>query len=220
VRNIDPDNPTDALAAARLHIKLFGQIGPIAQLGEHLLKTYCYSHLIRTGMMQAVFVEVAGQPVGLAAYTGNSTMLHEAALRSHLPFVFRQTLRALLRRPALVARLPGAALLLWERRREKIRQADGAFAEVISFGVLPRYRTHTFLQRTGLRVPDLLLDHVLNDLRAQGYPRVRGVVLLSNKPAFAFFTRRADRVESFPSAVRPSIQVWLTLNPKADVSPQ
>jgi hypothetical protein len=89
------------------------------------------------------------------------------------------------------------------------------FAGVISFGVLPRDRTHTFVQRSGLRIPNILLDHVPDDLRSQSYPRARGVVLTSNTPAVAFVSHRADTVEPFPSAVSPSVQVWLTLCPPA-----
>jgi len=213
VRPIDPDNRSDIQTAARLHIKLFGQIGPIAQLGEDLIASYCYGHLIRTGMMKAVFVEVGDQAVGLAGYTGDVIALHEAALRRHLPVVLRETLRAIIRRPSLLARLPGVAMLIWERHADQVPSSKGTFAEVVTFGVLPRYRTPSFVQRTGLRVPDLLLDHVLDELRKEGYPRVRGVVLVANKPAVAFFSSRADRVETFPTARRPSIQVWLTLNP-------
>ena len=213
VRPIDPDDQADTRTAARLHIKLFGEIGPIAQLGEHLIASYCYGHLIRTGMMKAVLFDVGDQSVGLAAYTGDVVALHEAALRRHLPFVLRETLRSLIRQPRLLARLPGVAMLIWERHSERMPSSGPPFAEVVTFGVLPRYRTHKFVQRSGLHVPDLLLDHVLDDLRTLGYPRVRGVVLTSNKPAVAFFCRRADRVESFPTALRPSIQVWLTLLP-------
>jgi ribosomal protein S18 acetylase RimI-like enzyme len=211
VRAIDPDNDLDAAAAARLHAKLFRDIGPIAKLGEHLLARYCYSYLIRTGLMKAVLFEVSGEPVGLAAYTGDSVELHRAALRRHLPFVARETLRALVAQPSLLFRLPAAATLIWERRREKLPTATGNFAEVISFGILPRYRSHKFVRLTGLHIPDLLLDYVLDDLRSQNFPQVRGVVLVSNRPAVRFFSRRASRVDPFTPAVRPSIQVWLDL---------
>ena len=212
VRVIEPDNEIDTATAARLHAELFGQIGPIAKLGERLLQRYCYGHLLRTGLMKAVLIEVDGQPAGLAAYTGDSIGLHRAALRSHLPFLVGETVRALLAQPSLLLRLPGAARLLWERHREKLPAATGKFAEIVAFGTLPQYRTRQFVRRTGLHTSDMLLDYVLDDVWAQGFTRVRGVVLASNKPAVSFFSIRASRIDTFPSAALPSIQVWLDMD--------
>jgi ribosomal protein S18 acetylase RimI-like enzyme len=138
--------------------------------------------------------------------------LHQAALRSHLPVVLRETFLALLDEPALLLRLPGAAGLVWERRRERLPEVSVQFAEMVAFGVLPQYRSMRFIRRTGLRVPDLLLDYALDDVRRQGFAWGRGVVLVSNRPAVRFFTARAARVEPYPSAVRPSIQVWFDLS--------
>lgn len=215
VRPVDPASETDSRTAARLHCQLFGDIGPIAKLGEHLLQQYCYSYVLRTGMMKAVLFEVGGQPAGLAAYTGDSVELHRAALRSHLPFVTWVTIRALLDQPSLISRLPAAAGLFWERRREKLPESTSRFAEMVAFGVLAPFRSRQFVRRTGLRVPDLLLDYVLDDVRTQGFALGRGVVLASNKPALAFFSARASRIEPYPAAVRPSIQVWFDLSTAA-----
>jgi ribosomal protein S18 acetylase RimI-like enzyme len=217
IRPVNPDDPSDAAVAACLHRRLFGEIGPIARLGERLLQRYCYGHLLRTGLMQAVLIEVDGQPAGLAAYTGDSVALHRAALRSHLPVVLRETVRALVAEPSLLRRLPAAAGLLWERRRERIPQTTGRFAEMVAFGVLDDFRTRRFIARTGLRVPDLLLDHVLDDVRTQGFLQGRGVVLVSNKPAITFFSARADRIEPYPAAVRPSVLFWFDLAPKTSL---
>ena len=210
-RVIDPDNELDTATAARLHAVLFGQIGPVAKLGERLLQRYCYSYVLRAGMMKAVLIEVDGQPAGLAAYTGDSIALHRAALRGHLPFLVAETIRALIAQPSLLLRLPGAGRLLWERRRDRLPVATGKFAEIVAFGTLPQYRTRQFVRQTGLLVSDMLLDHVLDDVWAQGFNLVRGVVLASNKPAVSFFTARSTRVDEFPSAALPSIQVWLEL---------
>lgn len=212
VRVIEPDHEADTLVAARLHAELFGQIGPVAKLGERLLQRYCYSYVLRTGLMKAVLIEVDGQPAGLAAYTGDPIALHAAALRGHLPFLVGETMRALFAQPSLLLRLPGAARLLWERRREKLPVATGKFAEVVAFGVLRQYLTRQFVRRTGIHTSDLLLDYVLDDVWSQGFTRVRGVVLASNKPAVSFFSLRASRIDPFPSARLPSIQVWLDLD--------
>ncbi|HEY7636794.1 MAG TPA: hypothetical protein VH763_14685 [Gemmatimonadales bacterium] len=210
VRAVDPSNEADSRAAARLHSELFQHIGPIAQLGDRLLQRYCYGYLLRTGLMKAVLFEVDDQPVALAAYTDDSTKLQHAALRSHLPFVALQGIRALVGQPGLIARFPAAVRLLWDRHHEKFPDAPGSFAEVTAFGVLPHVRTREFVRRTGLRIPDLLLEFVIDDLRAHGATEIRGMVLASNTPAVAFFKRYMTRFEPFPSA-RPSFRFWLDL---------
>jgi hypothetical protein len=213
IRAVDPDKEGDSETAARLHARLFGEIGPVAKLGERLLQRYCYDYVLRSGLMQAAVIEVGGEPAGLAAYTGNSRELHRAAMRSHLPFLVRETLSALVQEPRLVGRLPAAARLLWERRKEKLPPQIDKFGEGVAFGVLPQFLTRHFVRRTGLRVSDLLLDYLLDDLWAQGFTQVRGVVLLSNKAAVSFFSVRATRVEPFPAAALPSIQFWLDMEP-------
>jgi hypothetical protein len=211
IRAIDPDHKEDTAAAAKLHACLFGEIGPVAGLGELVLQRYCYGHVLRSGLMKAVLFEVDGQAAGLAAWTGDSVALHRATMGRHFPFAARETIRALIAQPRLLARLPAAVRLLWERRREKLPPTTGRFAEVVAFGVLPPFRSRRFVRRTGLRVPDLLLDYLLDAARAQGFARGRGVVLVSNKPAVAFFSRRASWIESYPAALKPSIQVWFNL---------
>lgn len=213
IRLVDPDKEGDSATAAHLHSLLFGEIGPVAKLGERLLQRYCYGYVLRTGLMKAALIEVDGEPAGLAAYTGDSIELHRAALRSHLPFLVGETLSALAMQPSLLGRLPAAARLLWERRKEKLPPARGKFAEGVAFGVLPQFLTRQFVRRSGLRVSDLLLDYMLDDLWDQGFTQVRGVVLVSNKPAVSFFSARASRVEAFPSAALPSIQFWLDMGP-------
>jgi GNAT superfamily N-acetyltransferase len=211
IRSVDPDRDGDSRIAAKLHCLLFGEIGPIAKLGERLLQRYCYGHLLRSGLLKAVFIEVGGQPAGLAAYTGDSTALHRAALHRDLPIVIRETLDALVSDPRLLTRIPGAIGLLWERRREKLPYVPGGFAEMVAFGVLPPYRSRRFIAQTGLRVPELLLDFALDDARSWGFALGRGVVLVSNKPAMSFFSARAARVEPYVSAARPSVQFWFDL---------
>jgi hypothetical protein len=211
IRVVDPHHERDTAAAARLHAVLFGEIGPIARLGERMLQRYCYQHLVRTGMLKAVLFEVDGEPAGLAAYTGDPMELHRAVLRSHLPLLTREVLQALVLDPALLIRLPAAARLMWDRRREKLPPSSERFAEMLAFGVLEPYRSRAFVRRTGLWVPDLLLDYVLDDVRTQGFAWGRGVVLESNTPAVTFFTSRAARVERYPTAEQPSIQVWFDL---------
>jgi hypothetical protein len=216
VRMVDPDNEADVATAAHLHAVLFQEIGPIAQLGERLLRRYCYSYVLRSGLMKAMIIEVDGKPAGLAAYTGEPKKLHGAALRSHFPFLAVELIRAIVAQPSLLFRIPGAARLFWERRRESVPEDEGKFAEVVVFGVLPPYVDRRFIRQTGIHVAEILTNYVLDNIWADGFPRMRGVILASNTRALAFFASRGSRIDPYPSAIRPSYQVWLDLDSGGD----
>ena len=216
IRVIDPDNEADVATAARLHVELFGQIGPIAKLGERLLQRYCYSYVLRTGLMKAVIMDVDGQPASLAAYSSDPKKLHGAALPGTFPVPRR---RGDPRRgggalpAAPVSGCPAAVL---EGRWDQIPVPVGTFAECVAFGVLPQYVTRKFIRQSGVHVADVLIDYVLDEVWAQGFTRLRGVILAHNKPAMSFFSVRASRVDAFPTAARPSFQVWLDMEACGD----
>jgi hypothetical protein len=210
LREVVPSDEQAVAWAARLHFELFHDIGFIAQLGERILRRFCYSVLIRDGLMKATVFEVEGQPAALAAYTVDSKALHAAPARKYLGLVVRETLASVALDPRILAGFPGAVRLLLERRDEPVE--SGPVAEMMALGTLPPYRTPEFVRRTGLRPGDLLLDHALAYFKRQGVREVRGVVLADNRPAMMFFRMRASRVEPFPNAVKPSYQVWFDVN--------
>jgi hypothetical protein len=204
--DVDPRNRTGVAAAAKLHRELFADTGFVAQLGDRLLRQFCYGVLIRDGLMGAAIFEVDGQPAGLAAYTLDSKAVHQAVTGRYLGLVVRQSLVSLLSEPRILLGLPAAARLLLERRRERI-EGNAPVAELLAIGVLPPYRAPAFIRQTGLRVADRLLARGLAYFRQAGVREARGVVL-AGSPALAFFRMRASRIEPFRGAVKPSYQVW------------
>lgn len=211
LREVVPSDPQSVVWAARLHLDLFRDIGFIAQLGERILRRFCYTVLIRDELMKATVFEVDGQPAGLAAYTIDSKALHAAPSTKYLGLVIWETLVSVMLNPRIVAGFPGAIRLLLERRDEQIAGGQPV-AEFLALGVLPPYRTPEFVRRTGLRPGDHLLNHALAYFQRAGVREARGVVLADNRPALMYFRMRASRVEAFPNAVKPSYQVWFDVN--------
>jgi ribosomal protein S18 acetylase RimI-like enzyme len=207
LREVVPSDPQAVAWAASLHRELFRDIGPIARLGERLLRRFSYNVLIRDGLMKATVCEVDGQPAGLVAYTTDSKAVHAAATGRYRGLVLREMLLSLVLEPRIVARLPGAMQLLWERRGEKIEDR-GSVAEMLAFGVLPEFRSPDFVRRTGLHVGDQLLSHALGYFKQAGFREARGVVLADNRPALIFFRMRASRIEPYPHAAKASYQIW------------
>lgn len=206
-REVVPSDPEAIAWAARLHRELFSDIGLIAHLGDRLLRRFCYTVLVRDGLMKATVFEVDGQPAGLAAYTTDSKALHAAAVERYLGLVVRETLLSLIVEPRMLAGLPGAFRLVSERRQEQI-ESGAPVAEMLALGVMPAFRSTEFVRRTGLRIGDRLLAHALAHFKQAGFREARGVVLAENRPALMFFRMRASRVEPYLNAAKPSYQCW------------
>jgi hypothetical protein len=210
LREVTPADPEAIARAASLHRELFRGIGPIAQLGERLLRRFCYTFLVRDGFMKATVLEIEGRPAGLVAYTGDSKALHAAAIQRYLGLVIRETLLSVLLDPRILAGFPSALRLLKDRREEGT-EAGGRVAEIVALGVLPEFLTPEFARVSRLRPSDLLLGSALADLQAAGCREARGVVLAENRPALGYFRMRASRIEPYLNADRPSYQVWFDL---------
>lgn len=207
LREVVPSDEQAVAWAARLHRELFSEIGLIAKLGDRLLRRFCYTVLIRDNLMKATVLEVDGKPAGLAAYTTDSKAVHAAASQKYLGFLLREAIVSTLLDPRIIAGIPGAVRLLFERGNERT-EGDRPVAEMLALGVLPPYRTPEFIHRSGLRVGDLLLHHALAYFKEAGFREARGVVLADNRAALMFFRMRASRVEPYPNAAKPSYQVW------------
>src|SRR5439155_1572503 len=126
--------------------------------------------------------EVDGRPAGFVAYTSRSITFHREAIRRHWAYVAWLIALSVVRDPRLVARLLKAARLMFSRRAELDLSRD-PLGEVLAIGVLPEYRTPEFLHRTGLRIGEELIVHVMSYFRSVGVDRLRMVVEAHNKPA-------------------------------------
>jgi ribosomal protein S18 acetylase RimI-like enzyme len=211
IRQVLAHNPRDTAWAARLHLQLFRDMGPMAQLGELFLRRFCYSLLVQDGLMRAALCEVDGQPAGLIAYTDKSITFHRAAWQRRWPYVAWLVGLSVLRDPRVLPRLVKAARLMSSRRGE-VRLGEDPMAEVLAIGVLPEYRSPQFLRRTGLKIADLLLAHAATEFRQLGLAQMRMIVDADNRAALLFYHRLGARFERYEQAGVPSTLVWLATN--------
>lgn len=210
LREIDPANQQDIAAITRLHLQLLAH-GPMARLGELFLQRFCYTMLIRDGLMKAALYEVDGRPAGFIAYTTRSISFHRTAIRRHWLYVAGLILVSLLRDPRLLLRLLKGVRLMFSRRAER-RLGQDPMAEVLAIGVLPEYRTPEFLRRTGLRLGAGLVAHATSYFQQAGLTRMRMVVEARNKPALVFYHSLGASFEPCRHAGEPMVQVSFDLN--------
>lgn len=209
IRDLDPNNKKDVETVASLHLQLLDW-GPMARLGKLFLEKFCYTVLLKDGLMKAALYEVEGQPAGFIAYTDKSITFHRFAIRNHLGYVIYLLILSIIRYPWVVARLQKVIYLMLSRRAEKELRKD-LQAEVLAIGVLQEYRSPVFIRKTGLRISEQLIDHVASYFRSVGFKKMRLIVDADNRPALICYHNLGGRFEPYELAGVPSVLVWFEI---------
>ena len=121
--------------------------------------------------------------------------------------------------PRLVKRLFKALWLMVSRRGETVLGED-PLGEVLGIGVLPEYRSHEFVRRTGLRVGDDLVAHAAVFLQRAGVSRLRMVVEAHNRPTLLFYHNLGARFEPYEHHGDPMVHVWFDLDEEPFAPPR
>ena len=209
IRDIDPNNSKDVETVTWLHLQLLDW-GPMAQLGEYFLRRFCYTVLLREGLLKAAIYEVDEKPAGFVVFTDRSISFHRAAIRRHWGYVAYLVIISMLRDPRVALRLWGAIRLMFSRRSEK-NLGEDPLAEIVAIGVLPEYRNPVFIRQSGLRISEELVNHAASYFRSVGLKKIRLVVDADNHAALMFYRSLGAQVEPFEQAGNPAVHVWLDL---------
>ena len=211
IREIDPGNKRDVETVARLHLELLPQ-GPMANLGEIFLSRFCYTHLIKDGLIRAALLEIDGIPAGFIAYTDRSITFHRKAVKERYWLIVYLTLLSVIRKPQVILRLPRAMRLMLRRRCE-IRIQEDPLAEIVAIGVRRKYTQPSFVRSSGIRVPQELIRHASSYFRQVGLDKVRMLVDEDNRAAKLFYHSLGAHIDKYHLADEPTVQVWLDLAP-------
>jgi ribosomal protein S18 acetylase RimI-like enzyme len=206
---LDPNDANAATQAAQLHLELLGH-GPMARLGQRFLSRFCYSVLIRDGLLRAALYEINGQLAGFVAYTERSITFHRTAIRSHWLYVAYVMMISVLRDPRLFFSLVKAVRVMFARRSETCLGTD-PLAEIVAIGVRPEFRTPGFIRATGLRIAEELVAHAAAWFRRLDLKQMRMIVEAHNRPALLFYHRLGAQFAPYEQAGEPMVQVWLNL---------
>lgn len=187
VASIRKAQPADSAAIARLHRETIAW-GLLSQLGQDVVAAF-YRAVTESPV---AFCYVADQDGTLQGFAAGVT-----AWRRLLPHVVRRTALQLVRTlPALAA--SGRWRKLWETTRYTQSGLEGVHAEFLSFGVRETAQDRVW---TGAS----LVRAVVDEFRARGTRRFRGVVWSENERAQQFFQtvgfRFVSEVEIHPGEV-------------------
>jgi ribosomal protein S18 acetylase RimI-like enzyme len=172
-----------AVDLAFLHATLLPH-SPVALLGREFMAGFYYRTLPRLRLICGHVAYIADRPAGFIAATHDSSGFMQQALRLEFFTLARVMLGSVLRDPRRVAAIWEAVQIM--RGLPRADPADHA-GELLSFGVLPEYRSRDFLLRTRLRLSQDLLAATLEQLRARGVNLVRVIVDADNLEARMFY---------------------------------
>jgi ribosomal protein S18 acetylase RimI-like enzyme len=193
-----------------LHAELL-PFGPMARLGRHFLRDFCYTILVKDRLLDVVLCRVDGDPAGFIAYTARSITFHRDALRRHVVRAAWTALTSVMKEEDPLARVREAGALMFSRRAEQ-ETAQDPLAELVAIAVRPAFTSPAFVRSTGLRVSEDMLTFCAEEFRREELPRMRMVVDADNKAALFFYQTLGGEFEAYNRGRRPSVQVWFDLD--------
>lgn len=186
---LDPEDPRQVRAVAQLHDLLLPS-SPIRRLGLRFMTHFYYRELVRDELVRVHLYRIEGQSVGFLAFTEHPhTFMAEGRRRHPLRLAFVLGM-AILAKPSRVRTLWEAVTI--SRRADRSSTGGSAsVGEVLSFGVLPRFRSG----ERGSRVSNQLFDATLRFFRERRFSRVEWNVERANERGQHFYRTYGARFE-------------------------
>ena len=193
----------------QLHTELLPR-SPVVLLGERFMRDFYYAVLPRELLMFGAVGYVHGVPAGFVVATRDPRDFMRRAVRKHWRGLARTIGSSLVSRKGR----PGALLEAWRimssMKSGNVRDDTG---EILSLGVHEAYRCRKFVQETNIRLPRMLLDVAIRQLRDKGVHVVRAVVDEDNMAARLFYHAQgwAPSLEVAKGWRRPTVEFLLRL---------
>ena len=157
----------------------------MALLGPQFMEQFYYADLPRMDLIFGAIAYVDDVPAGFIVGTANSSSFMQQALKKKFFKVASVMALSVLRSPRRMAAVWEALQIM--RNLPPPDAESAAAGEILSFGVLPQFRTREFLMKTKLRISQDLLKAVMSEFAARGVPRARVIVDHDNLEARLFY---------------------------------
>ena len=193
-------HPANARDLCRLHFELLPH-SPVVLLGERFVEKFYYPVLTKMDLLFGAIAYLDGRPVGFIAVTDDAGGFMGRAIIRH-PFALAWTMMiSVLSDPRRLAALYEA----WQIMRGRTGSGDAEpAAELLSFGVLPAYRTAKFVRSTGTKVGQDLFDTAMTQLNKRSVDTVAALVDQNNKEVAMMYRARGWRLHD------PDVAGWRT----------
>lgn len=177
------DCPDRSADLAFLHGELLAH-SPVALLGPDFMARFYYRVLPRLGLICGLVAYVGDKPAGFIVATHDSSGFMQTALRRQFLRVAGVLAWSVVRNPSRIVAIWEAVQIMRGLPPPTPGQPNG---EMLSFGVLPEYRSREFMARTRLKISQDLLKGALEQLRQRGVDRCRVIVDADNLEARLFY---------------------------------
>jgi ribosomal protein S18 acetylase RimI-like enzyme len=168
---------------AQLHGELLSH-SPVALLGPEFMSRFYYRELPRLGLIFGQIAYIDQQPAGFIVATDDSSGFMQRAVKSRFVSIASTLAVSVLRSPKRIAAIWEALQIM---RGLPPAQSDSAVGELLSFGVLPAFRSREFLARTRIRISQDLVNGAIEQMKACGVASARVIVDADNLEARLFY---------------------------------
>ena len=175
---------------ARLHAELLGH-SPLVLMGQDFMEEFYYRVLPLGSYVSGAIAYVNEEPAGFIVATGDPDGFMSRALKKHFFLVAWIMLKSVLKNPARILAMKEA----WEIQANVKAEGYGPdIGELLSFGVMPEFRSRQFINESGLHISSDLLAVSIRHLRLQKKKTVRAIVDKDNLEAQFFYRANGWRV--------------------------
>lgn len=182
--------PAPAADLAALHAELLDH-SPLVLMGPEFVKEFYYTVLPADNLISGVVAYVDDRPAGFIVATDNPDGFMSLATRRHAPRIGWIMLKSVLRSPRRLGAIREAYSV---QKNVKAEEYGPEMGELLSFGVLPQYRSRSFVRKTSIHVGADLLARAVSQLAAAGKTSIRAIVDKDNLEAQIFYRFHGWRV--------------------------
>lgn len=167
-----------------LHASLLSH-SPVALLGTEFMRDFYYSFLPARGLIFGAVAYVDDEPAGFIVATDDASGFMGRGIRSGWWRLGGVMLRAVARHP--IERLGAIREAIGIMRGLPASTQPRDYGELLSFGVLPKYRERAFVARRRLAISRDLATAALAEMRQRGVRVCRAIVDADNLEARLFY---------------------------------
>lgn len=186
------DRPKPGLSQdlAALHSALLDH-SPLVLMGPDFMRSFYYSLLPADGAIFGAVAYVDQVPAGFIVATAEAESFMMGSVRRHWLRLCWTMAMSVLKRPSRLLAMKEAYAI---QANVQAQQVGADTGELLSFGVLPDYRSRRFIKTTGIHVASELFDVALEQMAATGAKHIRAIVDKDNLEAQLFYRSKGWRI--------------------------
>lgn len=193
------------LSICQLHQSLI-PTSPVAMLGLKFLKQFYYPQLTKNNLLFCEYYKYDQKIVGFITYTTEPEKFVKIGIKkSFFNFIFALTASIFEDYRRFIYLLKGSQL------EKAHHNCDTGEAAVVSFGVLPYYRSREFTKKSKLYISNDLFANAMDSLNKLGFRKLRMIVEPNNIEALLFYQQFNSVVEPMNTFGRTWIKVTLNI---------